>query len=164
MPQHLTKPANSVLVAGTPFIIEMEIGANATAAKMLPKRLVILDTNTGEIKECGAKANNIHGVLMEAPDKLITTAYAVGDQAKVIVGGPCIVVCKLTSGGMASPAVVQGDYLVSGADGKVQKEAVGAMGAQGMRIGQAWEAVNPTSADADVMVLLNKSADMKAAA
>jgi len=51
MPQYLVKPANQVVVAGNPLRLEFEVGANATAAEMLPGRLVIHDTNDGDVKE-----------------------------------------------------------------------------------------------------------------
>ena len=44
MPQAIVKPANQVLVHGKPLCAEMEIGANATAAKMLPGIVVIFDS------------------------------------------------------------------------------------------------------------------------
>jgi len=157
MPQFLPKPANQILVAGNPLTAEMEIGANATAAKMLPGRLVIFDAVDGTVKEAGAKADNVVGILDVAPDKLESEAYAVGDQARIIVG-ECI--AKLTL--LASENVTRGDPLVAAADGKVAKQTVGAMGAQGSVIGWAWESSNVT-VDAEILVHYKKNAEPAAA-
>jgi len=157
MPQFLVKPGNQILVAGNPLMVEMEIGANATAAKMLPGRLVIFDTTDGTVKEAGAKADNVVGILDVAPNKLESDAYAVGDECEIIAG-ECI--AKLTL--LASENVTRGDPLVAAADGKVAKQAVGAMGAQGTVIGHAWESSNVT-VDAEILVHYHKTAEPAAA-
>lgn len=154
MPQGLVKPANQVLVAGNPLIVEMEIGAAATPAKMLPGILVIFDSTDSSVKEAAsAKADNVVGFLDVAPDKLEADHYAVGDQARVIMG-ECI--AKLTL--LASENVTRGDPLVSAADGKVAKQAVGAMGGQGSVIGWALESSNVT-VDAEILVHYQKCAE-----
>jgi len=158
MPQYLVKPANQIVVAGNPLRIELEVGANATPAKMLPGRLVIHDAVDGAVKEAGAKARNIIGFLDVSAGKLESDAYAVGDQVMVVVG-ECI--AKLTL--LANESVAPGDLLVSAADGKVAKQAVGAMGSQGMVIGQALETSN-VAADAEILVHFQKSAEPAAAA
>jgi hypothetical protein len=135
----------------------MEIGANATAAKMLPGRLVIFDDVDQTVKEAGAKADGDVFILDVAPDELEATAYAVGDQAMVIVGD-CI--AKLTL--LASENVSRGDPLVTAADGKVAKQAVGALGGQGKVIGYAWESSNVT-VDAEILVHFCPSAEPAAA-
>ena len=157
MPQYLVKPANQVVVAGNPIRIEMEVGANATEAKMLPGRLVIHDTTDGCVKEAGAAADNIVGFLDVAADKLESDNYAVGDQAQVVIG-ECI--AKLTL--LAGENVAPGDPLVAAADGKVAKQAVGAMGGQGSVVGWALESSNVT-VDAEILVHYNKSAEPAAA-
>lgn len=157
MPQGLVKPSNQILVAGNPLCVEMEIGANATAAKMLPGILVIFDSTDYTVKEAGAEADNIVGILDVASDKLESDAYAVGDQCRVIVG-ECIAKLKL----LASENVTRGDPLVSAADGKVAKQAVGAMGAQGSPIGNVWESSNVT-VDAEVLVHYKPSQEPAAA-
>ena len=157
MPQGVQKPANQVLAAGDPLRVEMEIGANATAAKMLPGRLVIFDDADQTVKEAGAETDGDVFILDVAPDKLESEAYAVGDQAMVIVGD-CI--AKLTL--LASENVSRGDPLVTAADGKCAKQAVGAMGAQGKVIGYAWEASNVT-VDAEILVHFCPSAEPAAA-
>jgi hypothetical protein len=156
MPQGIVKPANQVIIAGNPIILEMEIGANATAAKMLPGRVVIFDGD-GTVKEAGAKADNAVGFLDVAPDKLESAAYAVGDQAKVVVG-ECI--AKLTL--LAGENVTRGDPLVTADDGKLAKQAVGAMGAQGTVVAHALESSNVT-VDAEIVVHWNKTAEPAAA-
>ena len=158
MPQYLVKPANQIVVAGNPLRIELEVGANATPAKMLPGRLVIHDAVDGAVKEAGAKARNIIGFLDVSAGKLESDAYAVGDQVMVVVG-ECI--AKLTL--LANESVAPGDLLVSAADGKVAKQAVGAMGSQGMVIGQALETSN-VAADVELLVHFWKAAEPAAAA
>jgi hypothetical protein len=146
MPQFLVKPANQVVVQGNPIKAEYEVGANATEAKMLPGRLVIYDTVAHAVKEAGAKDDVVLGFLDVDAEKLEATNYAVGDQVLVVMG-ECI--AKLTL--LASENVTPGDWLVSAADGKVAKQAVGAMGGQGMPIGQALELSNVT-VDAEILV------------
>jgi hypothetical protein len=146
MPQAIQKPANQVVAAGDPLKVEMEIGATATAAKMLPGIIVIFDNADQTVKEAGAKVHGHVGILDVAPDKLEATAYAVGEQAMIILG-ECI--AKVTL--LASENVTRGDALVTAADGKVAKLAVGAMGAQGRVVGYAWESSNVT-VDAEILV------------
>lgn len=157
MPQGLIKPANQVIVSGNPLTVEMEVGANATAAEMLPGALVIFDTVAQTVQEADDESAGDVGVLDVVAGKLKTTAYAVGDQAPVIFGD-CIVLMKL----LASENVGLGDPLVSAGDGKLKKLAVGAMGAQGRVIGYAWEASNVTT-DAVIMVHFCPSAEAAAA-
>ena len=106
MPQGIVKPTNQVVAAGDPLIIEMEIGANATEAKMLPGRVVIFDDADQTVKEAGAKAKVECGVLDVVAENLKTVGYAVGEQAPVILG-ECI--CVLTL--LASENVTRGDPL-----------------------------------------------------
>ena len=157
MPQYLVKPTNQVVIAGKPLKVECEVGANATPAKMLPGRLVIHDATDGDVKEAGAKARNIIGFLDVSAGKLESDAYAVGDQVMVVVG-ECFAKLALLAGESVAP----GDLLVSAADGKVAKQAVGAMGSQGMVIGQAMETSNVT-VDAEIAVHFWKGAEPAAA-
>ncbi len=157
MPQGVQKPSNQVLAAGTPLRVEMEVGANATAAKMLPGRVVIFDTADQTVKEAGAKATGDVFILDVAPDELEATAYAVGDPCTVIAG-ECI--AKMTL--LASENVARGDPLVTAADGKLAKQAVGAMGAQGKVVAHSWEASNVTT-DAEILVHWNPAAEPAAA-
>jgi hypothetical protein len=146
MPQFLVKPANQVVVQGNPIKVEYEVGANATEAKMLPGRLVIYDTVAYAVKEAGAKDDVVLGFLDVDASKLESDHYEVGDQVMVVMG-ECI--AKLTL--LASENVAPGDWLVAAADGKVAKQAVGAMGGQGGPIGQALEISNVT-VDAEILV------------
>ncbi len=157
MPQDVQKPANQVVAAGNPLRVEMEIGANATAAKMLAGRVVVFDDVDQTVKECSAKETGDVFILDVKPNELEETAYAVGDAAMVIVG-ECI--AKLTL--LASENVTRGDPLVTAADGKLAKQAVGAMGAQGKVVGYAWESSNVTT-DAEILVHWKPSAEPAAA-
>jgi hypothetical protein len=116
MPGYLVKPTNSVLVQGPHQIVEMKVGANATAAKMLPKIWVIYDAADGSVKEAAADSVAALGVLMEAPDQGIGTAYAVADQCRVVTKG--IVLCTYLS---SATGCTPGDALATVADGKVGK-------------------------------------------
>ena len=157
MPQWITKPANQIVVAGEPLKQEMEIGATAAPAEMVAGRVMIFDNAEGTVKEAGAKADGIVGFLDVAPDELEATAYAVGEQAMVVVG-ECI--AKLTL--LAAENVTRGDKLVTAANGKVAKQAVGAMGAQGTVVGTAWESSNVT-VDAEILVHWNPGHEPAAA-
>ncbi len=158
MPQGTVKPANQIVAFGDPLAVEMEIGANATAAKMLPGRVVIFDDADQTVKEAGAKADGIVGFLEVAPAKKKTDAYAVGDQAQVVVG-ECLAVLTL----LANESVTRGDKLVTAADGKLAKQAVGAMGGQGAVVGDAWESSN-VATDAEILVHWKPTAEPAAAA
>jgi hypothetical protein len=157
MPQGIVKPANQIIASGKPLIVEMEVGANATAAKMLPGRLVIFDDSDWSVLEAGAKADNVVGFLEVNADKKKTDHYEVADQVKVILG-ECVALLTL----LASENVARGDPLVSAADGKVAKQAVGAMGGQGSVIGWALESSNAT-VDAEILVHFHKTAEPAAA-
>ena len=69
MGQDIVYPNNTVIVEDNGLIIEeFEVGANATPAKMLPGNWVIYDTLAGDIKEAGAKAHGVIGLLIEKPN------------------------------------------------------------------------------------------------
>ena len=157
MPQGMTKPTNAVVAHGQPIRTEMEIGANATAAKMLPRTIVIFDSTDFTVKEAGAKAGGWLGILDIAPDKKVADAYAVGDEC-LIIEGECYAVLRLK----ASENCTRGDKLVSAADGLVAKQAVGAMGAQGRVLGEVLESSNVT-VEAAVLVHWNPSHENAAA-
>jgi hypothetical protein len=150
MPQGIVKPANQVLVLDLGCrVVDMEIGAAATAAQMVPGRCVIFDGADQTVKEAGAKARNVVGVLEAAPGMKVTDAYARGDIAKVIIGKFLGAITLL-----ASENVTRGDGLVSAANGKFAKQAVGAMGAQGAVIGKTYESSNVT-VDATILAELD---------
>lgn len=81
----ISLPLHAVLAHGKAEILEMKVGANATAAKMIPGALVILDTTENEVKEAGAKAHGILGVIDVDATHDIGDAYAVGDNIPIIV-------------------------------------------------------------------------------
>lgn len=100
---------------------QLFIGANATAAKMLPGIAVVFDVADSDVKECGAAGSAI-GVLGYAecnpnskPETQLT-AYAVGDAVPVY-NGPGRVYAYVTE------TVVKGEALVLAADGKFSKRA-----------------------------------------
>ena len=77
----------------------------------------------------------------------------------MVIVGDCI--AKMTL--LASENVTRGDPLVTAADGKLAKQAVGAMGEQGKVVAYAWESSNVT-VDAEVLVHWCPSAEPAAAA
>jgi len=151
------KPNNQIVAYGNPLGVEMEVGANATEAKMLAGRVVIFDDVDQTVKEASAKAVNVVGFLEVDPAKTKTDEHAVGDMAKVVVG-ECLAVLTL----LASENVTRGDPLVTANDGKLAKQAVGAMGAQGQVVANAWESSNVT-VDAEILVHWKPSAEPAAA-
>ena len=149
MTQWVQKPANQIVIDGDPIRKEVTIGANATAAKMLPGRFVIHDTDDGDVKEAGAKANNVLGQLDVRADKLESDAYAVGDRAPLLQGK---YLGKVTL--LANENVEPGDRLVTAADGKVAKLAVGAAGSTGAIIAVSNESSN-VAQDAEIEALID---------
>lgn len=159
MPQGVVKPTNQVLALDLGCrVIDVEIGANATEAQMVPGRGVIFDAADQTVKEAGAKADQIVGVLEVSPGKLMTDTYKRGDQAKMIIGHFLAAITLL-----ASENVTRGDSLVSAANGKFAKLAVGAMGAQGGVVGKSWESSNVT-VDATILAEVTTSGADAAAA
>jgi hypothetical protein len=137
LPHGVVKPSNQIVAYGDPLMVEMEIGANATAAEMKAGRVVIFDDANQTVKEAGAAAAN---------------------QAKVVIG-ECLAVLTL----LANEAVTRGDALVTAANGKLAKQAVGAMGAQGQVVAYAWESSNEAS-DQEILVHWKPSGEPAAAA
>ena len=161
MGQDRAHPNNSIIAEDNGLIIEeFEVGANATAAKMLPGTAVILDTVAGDVKEAGAKATGVIGWLIEAPDGAITTAYAVGDTCRVVTGGyGKLMVRRVANAGN----ITQGTPLVTAADGLAALMAVGAMGSQGDVIAIGAEILADSTAIANVLVEVHKSVQPLAA-
>jgi hypothetical protein len=147
MPQYLVIPVNGVLAEGTPHIVEHEVGANcaSSGANMIAGRAVIYDAVDGNVKESGADAADFIGVLMEQPDELEATAYAIGDQCKVIIGGPCIVKMLFAS---AATGCTPGAPIGCAALGKVKAYNAGSL------IGKAMTTVASGGPDAEVLVAL----------
>jgi hypothetical protein len=115
------KAVNDVIMHFTRDPEQLAVGANATAAKMLPGIAVIFDTNDHDVKECGAAgaAIGVLGYARAHPDfKPLTqlTAYALGDEVPVY-NGPGRVFAYLTE------TIVKGEPLVLAADGKFSKAA-----------------------------------------
>lgn len=88
------KPSNRVIQGDYLGPMEMQVGDNATAAKMIAGRIVIYDALTNSVKEGGAidPSGNTAvplGVLgfedttADYRPATITTAYAVGDKVAV---------------------------------------------------------------------------------
>lgn len=111
------KPLNNVCQNGSTIDTEqLQIGANATAAKCLPGIAVIRDTNDYSVKESGA-GGVIVGYLgyENSTDKPISidTAYAVGDSVAVECGPGRRQMARLA----ASQTIVKGQPLSVAADG-----------------------------------------------
>lgn len=131
----ISLPLHQVLAHGECTRYEMKVGANATAAKMIPGALVVLDTTENEVKEAGAKAHGIFGVIDVDPTHDVDDAYAVGDNITIIVPNAGALVALIF---LANEDFIQGDTLVSAANGLVAEIAIAALGSQGDVIGQAW--------------------------
>jgi len=163
MPQYMVKPANRILVGpGNAEIVEMKVGANATATKMVAGRFVVYDAADGAVKEAGSKADDVIGVIEVRSGKLLTDTHAIGDPVSIIRRGTgARVVVTLASGGAS---VVMGDALVISADGKLAKQAVGAMGAQGTVVAMALESADPSAGDKTIIAELQAGREPAAAA
>ena len=94
MPQGLIQPANSILYAGYPKYLELEV---ESGTNMYPGRLVITGTAEYQCNVAGDNAANVLGVLDVEPNELRETIYAAGDQARIITGD-CVVLLKKASG------------------------------------------------------------------
>ena len=118
-------PANAV-VTGVHYTELLKVGANATAAKMLPGIAVVKDTNDRSVMESG-DAGAIIGWLgyEETPAAFKPenrdTAYALGDTVAVHHGQGAFIRMLLE----ASMTIVKGDSLTVGADGYVHKATIG---------------------------------------
>jgi hypothetical protein len=110
------EPNNKVRNGGSLSTEELIVGANATAAKMLPCIVVIRDTNDYSVQEWSA-GNHMIGYLSyeNSPDKPETmdTAYAVGDTVGVEVGAGRRQLARLTT----SQTIVKGQPLKVTTDG-----------------------------------------------
>ena len=127
MPQGLIQPTNSILYAGYPKYLEMEV---ETATNMYPGRLVITDTAEYQIQVATDNSVAVIGVLDVEPNELRETIYATGDQARVITGD-CVVLVKAHSGA----TIVVGSVVQAAADGCVDQYATG-----GAAVGYALQA------------------------
>lgn len=165
MPQYFgtLKPVNQILCGGQPDVelLSFEIGANATAAQMVPGRFVVFDTTDGDVKEAGAKAHDVAGILEVTSGMKVTDAYAVGDECLVIpLSSGARVLATLVSG---SGAVAPGSKVVTAANGKAALQAVGGAGTQGDVVGKAEATEDPSAADKTCIVTLIDGAELMAA-
>jgi hypothetical protein len=139
MPQGYVRPVNAILADKEGSVVhEYETGANCTEAQMVPGRAVIYDTVNYAVKEAGAKADNVLGVLDVEPGESLTHAHTKGDTSRVIERGKVMV--TLVAGGAA---VAPGTPLVTAASGKFKIQETGVIGAQGAPVAYALEIVNP---------------------
>ncbi|MDD4588860.1 MAG: hypothetical protein PHG06_00325 [Parabacteroides sp.] len=103
----------------------LKVGANATAAKMLPGIAVIRDTNDYSVKEYGSTGSAVVGVLgWEATPNDFRpasrdTAYAIGKECAVHYG-PGKIRMRLA----ASQTIVKGDMLTPTTDGYLIKATI----------------------------------------
>lgn len=160
-------PANQIVLATNQVVIygeytrtEMKVGANATAAKMIPGALVILDTNEGEVKEAGAKAHGILGIIDVDATHKIGDNYEVAENIPILLPNEGTFVALIM---LASEDLIQGDRLVSAANGLVAEQAVGAMGSQGDIVGLAWDTCSAAS-DTRIVVRWAYTPELAAAA
>ena len=115
------QPLNDV-VQGPYFTERLKVGANATAAKMLPGMHVVFDTNDYSVKEGGA-GGLVEGIIgygeANADFKPATrdTAYALADEIPIHNG-------TFRARVYVSETVVKGQPLVAIADGKFEKADV----------------------------------------
>lgn len=130
-------PTDKVLIYGEATRVELVVGANATAAKMIPGCIVIYDAAEGAVKEAGAKANDVLGIIDVDATHDIDDTYAVGDQVPILIPNSGSFVALIF---LANEDFTQGDTLVTGASGTVAEIAVAALGSQGDIVATAWKA------------------------
>lgn len=147
------KPNNALSQGGALDIEYFKVGANATAAKMIPGIAVIKDTNDYCVKESGGSGNTI-GVLgydktpASSRPATITTAYAVGDEVAVHRGAGRRQKMWLTT----SQTIVNGQPLMVTTDGYLTAATVGTHDVYC----DAAESVTTTSAAAAIWVITRK--------
>lgn len=135
MPTQYVKPLHTIVLSPAGVRTrEFEVGANATAAKMIPGTIVDFDTVGKCVKEAAAESHAYWGILECASDMDITDHYEIGDQVTVVVG-ECECLVRLTTG----EDIDVGDRLVTDTDGLAKETDVGLLGAQGAPIGYAIE-------------------------
>lgn len=135
-PALINLPTNQVLIYGPANRLEMKVGANATEAKMIPGAIVVYDAAEGSVKEAGAKARDVLGIIDVDPTHKIGDTYAVAENIPILVplNGTFVALIFL-----ANENFVPGDTLVTGASGTVAEIAVAALGSQGDVVAQAWD-------------------------
>lgn len=143
MPALIQLPAAKVLIYGEATRVDMKVGDNATLAKMIPGALVILDTNEGEVKEAGAAAHGILGIIDVNHKHTIGDPYddgpgalGINEDIPILIPNQGSFVALIMLG---NEDLIQGDTLVSAANGLVAEIAAAALGSQGDIIGTAWD-------------------------
>lgn len=134
------KPSNGV-AAGDYYVEYLKVGANATAANMLPGIAVVYDTNDRSVKEAGVNGDIIGFLGYEDTPEAFrpasrTTAYAVGDTVAVIHGQGGFVRSLLA----ISQTVVKGERMSIAADGYTTIATIGTHDV----VGDAEESVTTT--------------------
>jgi hypothetical protein len=109
---------------------------------MLPGTIVIYDAADGAVKQAGAEADNIVGVLSIQAGESVTHRFELGEQCTVIEHGKCMI--RFPAGGTA---VAVGSPIVSGANGLGAVQAVGVLGDQGAPFAYGLEANAHAGAD-----------------
>ena len=146
------KPTNGVVQGDALGPEFLNVGANATAAKMLPGIAVVKDTNDFCVKESDASGNVVIGFLGYelSPNKPATrdTAYAVGDIVAVHRGAGLRQMAYLTT----SQTIVKGQPLKVTADGYLTAATVGTSDV----VGDAAESVTTTSAAAKIWIITRR--------
>lgn len=135
--QQLILPNDQVLISGECVRLEMQVGANATEAKMIPGAIVIYDAAENSVKEAAAKANDVIGVIDVDATHDIDDPYAVGENIPILIPNSGTFLALIF---LANEDFTQGDTLVTGASGTVAEIAVAALGSQGDVVATAWEA------------------------
>lgn len=167
----LQKPANKIVVAGDPLVMQQNI---ETATNCYSGRLVKKGTNDNDIVVNTAAGNPTGWLGYEQvgtgmPDS-VDSIYSAGAQAPVLYGGKFVIVGHLASG----ENVAKDDQLVAAANGELKKASSlavatgatpvtssaangaivsGSVPLEGPIVAKAMESVNATSAAADIMVL-----------
>lgn len=142
MTQWPVPTTHSIVVGGLPLYMEIEA---ATSSAILPGDLVQFN-NPGTdctVKEGQADSTTVIGVADISPQSATTpprggdrtTAYAAGDQVK-IVRGPLTIMLRIA----ASADIACGDYVQPAASGEVSEYSCGTDN-DCMRIAQALETV-----------------------
>jgi hypothetical protein len=166
----ITKPSNSIVIAGEPYVQYRKV---ETASEMYPGRLVIKGTNQDDIVVCGAGGIATGWLGYEQTTKkhrpaTVDTIYLQNAQAAVL-SGPSF---QLVAGLAQSQTIVKGDRLVAAANGFLSKASAAAVGSgtvavlgtgaqptmtgpiptEGIVVAVAEENVTTTGAEADIMV------------
>ena len=174
----LTKPANTILVAGSPLVQTLKV---ETATNMYAGRLAIQGTNDDDVTVGGAWALNSMAVgwlgyeqtTKKHRPATVNTIYLINANVAVLNGGHFVIVAALQA---SQGTLKKGDALVMGTDGCVAKATAqtattpagavavtssgaqpvmtqaGGIPAQGPIVGYAEETIADVAAITDIMV------------